>query len=72
MDQKIPMTDRDELIKLIDSEMRTEKIADAILAAGFHKRPVGIPLSALLAEHHGGIEITRHEPNKRTDENTTA
>jgi len=57
------MTDRDELIKLIDSEMRTEKIADAILNAGFHKRPVGIPLSVLLAVDCGGIEITRHTPD---------
>jgi len=68
------MTDRDELIELLRKcTAYTEPLlADAIIAAGFHKRPVGIPLSALLAEHHGGIEITRHEPNKRTDENTTA
>jgi len=66
------MTDMDELIAIISQHTNAFFAAHAILDAGFHKRPIGIPLSALLAEHHGGIEITRHEPNKRTDENTTA
>jgi hypothetical protein len=59
------MTDRDELIELLRKcTAYTEPLlADVILEAGFHKRPAGIPLSALLAEHHGGIEITRHEPD---------
>jgi len=59
------MSDRDELIDLLHrySDCTVPRVADMILEAGFHKRPVGIPLSALLEKHHGGIEITRHTPD---------